>query len=88
MLHRLYKVAAVAAALASQVAAVGPTDSYIDADIGQSGYLPNHNMDPAVVDSSAFGQLWTASFNSKEQVSNLDSLRGALGMSIDSKFQY
>lgn len=70
MLHSLYKIAAIAVALTSQVAAVGPTDSYIDADVGQSGYLPNHNMDPAVVDSSAFGQLWTAQFNTKEQVSN------------------
>ncbi len=69
MLSSLYKFAAVAVALASQVAAVGPTDSYIDADLGQSGYLSNHNMDPAVVDSSAFGQLWTATFNAKEQVS-------------------
>ena len=75
MLNSLYKAAAVAVALVSQVAAVGPTDSYTDADVGQSGYLPNHNMDPAVVDSSAFGQLWTSSFNAQEKVSSLDPLR-------------
>ncbi len=77
MLHSLYKIAAIAVALTSQVAAVAPTDSYTDADLGQSGYLSNHNMDPAVVDSSAFGQLWTVPFNAKEQVSNSDFLREA-----------
>lgn len=77
MLHSLYKIAAIAVALASQVAAVGPTDSYTDADVSQSGYLPNHNMDPAVVDSSSFGQLWTVPFNVKEQVSNFNLLREA-----------
>ena len=48
--------------------AVDPTDSYSDADPAQSGYLPNHNMDPAVVDSSEFGQLWKIPFNDLEQV--------------------
>ena len=70
MFYPLYKLAAVAMALGSQVAALASTDTYVDADPGQSGYLPNHNMDPAVVDSSAFGQLWTVSFNAKEQVSS------------------
>ena len=57
-----------AAACVSQVSGAGPTDSYIDADAMQSGYLPNHNMDPTVVDSSGFGILWTVPFNSKELV--------------------
>ncbi|KAH0046468.1 hypothetical protein KCU78_g6, partial [Aureobasidium melanogenum] len=48
-------------------AAVASTDSYRDADVAQTGYLPNHNMDPAVVDSAQFGQLWKVSFNAKEQ---------------------
>lgn len=52
----------------TNVAAVAPTDEYTDADPAQSGYLPNHNMDPAVVDSSQFGQLWKIPFNDKEQV--------------------
>ena len=60
--------AAVAACLVPWAAAVAPTDSYRDADIGQTGYLPNHNMDPAVVDSTTFGQLWTKAFNAKEKV--------------------
>lgn len=54
------------------VAAVAPTDEYTDADLAQSGYLPNHNMDPAVVDSSQFGQLWKVPFNAKEQVRGSD----------------
>ena len=57
-----------AATCVSQVSGAGPTDSYIDADAMQSGYLPNHNMDPTIVDSSGFGILWTVPFNSKEQV--------------------
>lgn len=50
------------------VIGVAPTDEYRDADQAQSGYLPDHNMDPAVVDSSTFGQLWKIPFNSQEQV--------------------
>lgn len=69
MMYPPYALTALAAALVSRVAAVASTDSYTDADIGQSGYLPNHNMDPAVVDSSQFGILWTKNFNAKEQVS-------------------
>ncbi|RKU48393.1 hypothetical protein DL546_009359 [Coniochaeta pulveracea] len=34
------------------------TDSIQDADAAQSGYLPNHNMDPNVVGGSSFGILW------------------------------
>jgi hypothetical protein len=62
-------LATMAMALITGAAAVGPTDSYTDADVMQSGYLPNHNMDPAVVDSAQFGQLWKKPFNAKEQVS-------------------
>ena len=70
MKHPLFVLAAVAAALVPRVSAAASTDSYTDADIGQSGYLPNHNMDPAVVDSSEFGQLWKKTFNAQEQVRN------------------
>lgn len=35
------------------------TDSTQDADDLQSGYLSNHKMDPAIVDSANFGLLWT-----------------------------
>ena len=71
MLYPFYVLATLLApALVSNVVAVAPTDSYSDADPAQSGYLPNHNMDPAVVDSSQFGQLWKKTFNAQEQVSS------------------
>lgn len=72
MLFSSYGFALLAAAFInfSKVAAVAPTDEYTDADPAQSGYLPNHNMDPAVVDSSQFGQLWKMPFNAQEQVRN------------------
>ncbi|KAK3044580.1 hypothetical protein LTS18_000897, partial [Coniosporium uncinatum] len=51
--------AALLAVLVQNVFAVHPSDSYADGDPGQSSYLGgNHNMDPAVVDSSQFGLLW------------------------------
>ncbi|KAL8830675.1 MAG: hypothetical protein Q9170_005627, partial [Blastenia crenularia] len=58
---------ALAAAFAPQIFAAGLTDSYTDADPAQAGYLPNHNMDPAVVDSSEFGLLWSTKYNALEQ---------------------
>lgn len=58
----------MAMALIRGAAALAPTDTIGDADQMQSGYLPNHNMDPAVVDSAQFGQLWKMPFNAKEQV--------------------
>jgi hypothetical protein len=45
-----------------------PTDSISDADPAQSGYLPNHNMDPNIVNSTAFKVLWNATFNVQEMV--------------------
>ena len=68
MLYSWSKLAALAVSVVPSVTAVAPTDSYRDADVGQSGYLTNHNMDPAIVDSNQFGQLWTKKFNLKEQV--------------------
>ncbi len=53
----------------SAVFGLGDTDSISDADPAQSGYLPNHNMDPAVVNSSAFRILWQNSFNANELAS-------------------
>jgi iron transport multicopper oxidase len=58
----------LATACIQAVVAVAPTDEYRDADAGQSGYLPNHNLDPAIVDSTQFGQLWKVAFNKGEQV--------------------
>jgi hypothetical protein len=51
-------VAAATAALLPGVFGAASTDEYRDADQLQSGYLPNHNMDPNVVNSASFGQLW------------------------------
>lgn len=68
MLHPLIRLAALATVFATQVLAAGPTDSYTDADPAQAGYLPNHNMDPAVVDSTEFGILWSTKYNDKEKV--------------------
>ncbi|KAL8661300.1 MAG: hypothetical protein Q9202_005725 [Teloschistes flavicans] len=67
MFKSVTRLVALAAVIVPQVLAVGPTDSYTDADPGQSGYLPNHNMDPAVVDSSEFGLLWSTKYNALEQ---------------------
>jgi hypothetical protein len=59
-MHSLIIKAAAAAALVLLPGAlcVASTDEYRDADQLQSGYLPNHNMDPAVIDSASFGKLW------------------------------
>ncbi|KAK4975705.1 hypothetical protein LTR66_010895, partial [Elasticomyces elasticus] len=59
---------AVLVTLLPRAFAAAPTDSYTDADLRQSSYLGgNHNMDPTVVDSAQFGQLWKIPFNAKEQ---------------------
>lgn len=47
--------------------ALAPTDEVSDADPPQSGYLPNHNMQPAIVSSPTFGILWTNQYNAKEK---------------------
>ena len=72
---------ASALALLPQVSGFASTDSPSDADPAQSGYLPNHNMDPAVVDSAEFGLLWKVPFNFQEQVSWTSSLFIQDGMS-------
>jgi hypothetical protein len=59
----LLRLGAITAAGIAAVQAAASTDSYTDGDTAQSGYLPNHNMDPAIVDSSQFGQLWAVKFN-------------------------
>lgn len=60
--------AAAVAIIGRGVDALAATDSISDADPAQSGYLPHHNMDPAVVGSASFGQLWKVPFNNKEKV--------------------
>ena len=68
MFGSLARFVALAAVIVPQALAAAPTDSYTDADPAQSGYLPNHNMDPAVVDSTEFGLLWSNKYNNKEKV--------------------
>jgi len=51
------------------VSAFHPTDSIQDADPGQSGYLPNHNIDSEIVDSEGFTRLFTRKFNDNEHFS-------------------
>lgn len=48
------------------VHSLASTDETSDADPAQSGYLPNHNMQPSIVGSSSFVILWTKTFNVKE----------------------
>ncbi|KAK0730388.1 hypothetical protein B0H67DRAFT_30358 [Lasiosphaeris hirsuta] len=43
------------------------TDTLQDADPAQSGYLPNHNMDPNVVGSSSFGVLWSQTMTNGQE---------------------
>ena len=68
MLQAIFGLALVGASCIQRVVGMAATDSYMDADPAQSGYLDNHNMDPNVVGSSAFGQLWKVPFNSLELV--------------------
>ena len=49
------------------VSSLASTDSISDADPAQSGYLPNHNMQPAIVGSTSFGILWTNNYLPKEK---------------------
>ena len=61
-----YRLALVALALVSHVTALQEIDSYSDADPGQSGYLPNHNIDPALIASKKVGPLFTKHFHDGE----------------------
>ncbi|KAH9212453.1 hypothetical protein DL95DRAFT_304226, partial [Leptodontidium sp. 2 PMI_412] len=54
-----------AVALPALVHSFAPTDSTQDADPPQSGYLPNHNMDPALV-ASSLAMGWKLTFNLNE----------------------
>ncbi|PGH27599.1 hypothetical protein AJ80_00612 [Polytolypa hystricis UAMH7299] len=68
MMRLLLTIAAAATCALPQALAVAPSDTWRDADIGQSSYLGGgHNMDPAVVDSERFTQLWNASFGAAEK---------------------
>ncbi|KAH0537068.1 hypothetical protein FGG08_006109 [Glutinoglossum americanum] len=49
------------------VHSLASTDSISDADPAQSGYLPNHNMNPSIVDSPIFGILWQNTYLNKEK---------------------
>ena len=64
---------------------LAPSDMIRDADPGQSGYLGgDNNMDPSVVDSAQFGQLWKVAHNPQELVTKilllLNSFSGIHGL--------
>ena len=60
-------LALAALGFVSHVTALQTTDSYSDADPGQSGYLSYHNIDPAVIASPRAGPLFAKQFNDGEQ---------------------
>jgi iron transport multicopper oxidase len=49
------------------VHSLASTDSIQDVDVGQSGYLDNHNLHPATVGSNIFGFLWKNTYGAKEK---------------------
>lgn len=53
--------------IATVVFSLAPTDEIQDADLAQSSYLSNHNMDPSIVGSSSFGILWKNAYGPKEK---------------------
>ncbi|KAF3242999.1 hypothetical protein TWF192_008467 [Orbilia oligospora] len=53
--------------LAGGAQTAAPTDEYQDADPAQSGYLPNHNIHPNIVNSPNFGELWRVVFSRNER---------------------
>jgi iron transport multicopper oxidase len=61
------RTVAVLLALAPSFLYGAYTDETQDADAAQSGYLPNHNMDPAIVGSASFGILWKNTYSNKEK---------------------
>lgn len=62
-----YRLTLAASALVSSAVALQATDSYSDADIAQSGYLPNHNIDPTVIANQDPESTYSVSFNTDEQ---------------------
>ncbi|CAA7266431.1 unnamed protein product [Cyclocybe aegerita] len=58
---------AAAGFFGGRVDCLAPSDSWMDVDLGQSGYAGgNHNLDPAVVDSPQFGLRWKVDSNPGE----------------------
>jgi iron transport multicopper oxidase len=66
---KMKKALALVLAILPLALCLAAMQSLSDADPAQSGYLPNHNIDPAEVGSPAFKVLWQKSFNAKEVVS-------------------
>ena len=62
-----YRLTLAASAFVSSAVALQATDSYSDADIAQSGYLPNHNIDPTVIANQDPESTYSVSFNTDEQ---------------------
>ena len=62
-----YRLTLATSAFISNAVALHATDSYTDADIAQSSYLPNHNIDPTVLAKRDFALTYTVRFNIEEQ---------------------
>ena len=62
-----YRLTLAASAFVSSAVALQATDSYSDADLAQSGYLPNHNIDPTELANQDPESTYTVSFNVDEQ---------------------
>jgi len=74
--------ALVAALLPALVRSFSSTDTLQDADVAQSGYLPNHQMDPSKLGTYKIN--WTATFNSAETFYAKPLVWTAPGASIES----
>ncbi|KAK3935250.1 hypothetical protein QBC46DRAFT_462189, partial [Diplogelasinospora grovesii] len=61
---RSWVFAVLAVVLPALVSSVSTTDEYQDADPPQSGYLPNHNIDPTKL--STYVMSWQQTFNTNE----------------------
>ncbi|KAK2788914.1 hypothetical protein FQN52_006447 [Onygenales sp. PD_12] len=77
---------AVLVLVPSRVCSLAPSDSWRDADIGQSSYLgPGHDMNPDIVDSDAFVRLWDVGFNASEKVKTQCRFRYGVASASHSK---
>jgi len=61
---RLSSLSVLAALLPALVHPYSPTDEIQDSDVAQSGYQPNHNIDPTKL--STYTKNWTLTFNNAE----------------------
>ena len=62
-----YRLTLAASALVSSAVALQATDSNLNADASQSGYLPNINIDPTAIANQDPDSAFSVSFNADEQ---------------------